>query len=73
MLAGSSLRRVAILGGYFDDNAGDQARAAVRAAAAALGARETVVLPMAAAFARAGYVNFERQIDMTWLTGRRAG
>ena len=22
--------------------------------------------PMAAAFARAGYVNFERQIDMTW-------
>jgi RimJ/RimL family protein N-acetyltransferase len=22
--------------------------------------------PMAAAFARAGYVTFERQIDMTW-------
>jgi len=29
--------------------------------------------PMAAAFARAGYLTFERQIDMTWLQGGARG
>ncbi|HUN92234.1 MAG TPA: AtzE family amidohydrolase [Burkholderiaceae bacterium] len=41
--------RVAVLGGYFDENAGDEARAAVAQAAAALGAREVATVPLAAA------------------------
>jgi hypothetical protein len=32
----------------------------------ALAATDVGNAPMAAAFARAGYVTFERQIDMTW-------
>jgi len=41
--------RVALLGGYFTDNAGAQARAAAERAAQALGGRATVSVPLAAA------------------------
>lgn len=48
--------RVARLGGYFDENAGDVARAAAQRAASALGARDTISLPEVAAARAAAFV-----------------
>ena len=48
--------RVAVLGGYFEEYAEVQARAAVRAAAAALGANHIVTLPLAEAGRASAFV-----------------
>jgi 1-carboxybiuret hydrolase len=48
--------RVAVLGGYFEDHAEAQARAAVRAAADALGASDIVTLPLAEAARASAFV-----------------
>jgi amidase/aspartyl-tRNA(Asn)/glutamyl-tRNA(Gln) amidotransferase subunit A len=52
----SGALRVARLGGYFDDNAGEEAREAALAAASALAAQETVEFPHAAAARGAAFM-----------------
>ncbi|MDR5752992.1 MULTISPECIES: AtzE family amidohydrolase [unclassified Caballeronia] len=52
----SGALRVARLGGYFDDNAGDEARELALSATRALGARETIAFPEAAAAPGAAFM-----------------